>query len=255
MKKKGGANMVLYELRNLNGNLLPHFFGIIFPNVMSFLLARTVGSQVPEAQRGEVVTSIMMSMTLVIPMSIMFLGYGCLYAGEVEKGIPLRMRLFGYGKGREVRAKIAAHLILMTIAFVIFAVFHMAVMGARRPAPASLLCLTVSLYLLGVILLVIAHAMANIFRKFSLTFGVSFFLYFLMMILTGMMGIETKQLPGPLQAMAKLLPMTYISNDFAGFWQGGSYNFMPFIQSFLFLGAAAGILLLFSLRRKGDGAV
>lgn len=254
MKKNGGANMVFYELRNINGNLMPHFFGIVFPNAMSLLLSIAVGGQVPEAQRGEVVTSIMLSMTLVMPMSIMFLGYGCLYAGEVEKGIPLRMRLFGYSKGREVRAKIAAHLILLTIAFVIFAVFHAVVMGAQKPAMASLLCLTVSLYLLGVVLLVIAHAIANIFRKFSLTFGVTFFLYFLMMILTGMMGIQTDQLPGVLQAVAKLLPMTYISNDFAGFWQGGSYNFMPFIQSFLFLGAAAGILLLFSLHRKGDGA-
>lgn len=255
MKKNGGSNMVLYELRNINGNLMPHFFGIVFPNVMSLLLSRTIGSQLPEAQRGEMATSIMLSMTLVMPMSIMFLGYGCLYAGEVEKGIPLRMRLFGYGKGCEVRAKIAAHLILLTIAFVIFAVFHAVVMGAQRPAPASFLCLIVSLYFLGVILLVIAHAIANIFRKFSLTFGVAFFLYFLMMILTGMLGIQTDQLPGVLQAAAKMLPMTYISNDFAGFWQGGSYNFMPFIQSFLFLGAAAGILLLFSLRKKGDGAV
>ena len=192
--------MVLYELRNINGNFMPHFFGIIFPNLMCVLLSKTVGSQVPDQMRQEVVTSIMLTMTLVIPMAIMLIGYGALYAQEVERGIPLRMRLFGVG----------------------------------------------SLYLIGIIFLIIAHALANIFRKFSLTFGVTMFLYFGMMILTGMMGMRTDQLPEFLQKVAAALPMTYVSNDFIGFWQGGKYNFMPFIQSFIFMGAAAGILLMCS---------
>ena len=70
------------------------------------------------------------------------------------------------------------------------------------------------------------------------------------MILTGMMGIRTDQLPTVLQKIAATLPMTYISSDFIDFWQGGSYNFMPFLQSFLFLGALSGILLLYSLYRN-----
>ena len=47
MKKKCRLNLIIYELRNINGNLMPHFFGIVFPNVMTFLLARVVGSQMP----------------------------------------------------------------------------------------------------------------------------------------------------------------------------------------------------------------
>ena len=43
--------MVLYELRNLNGNLMPHFFGIIFPNLMCMLLPRAVASGLPEFER------------------------------------------------------------------------------------------------------------------------------------------------------------------------------------------------------------
>ena len=49
-----------------------------------------------------------------------------------------------------------------------------------------------------------------------------------------------------LQKVAATLPMTYISNDFADFWTGGSYNFMPFIQSFIFFGAVTGILLMYA---------
>ena len=127
MKKKCTLKMVLYELRNLNGNLMPHFFGIIFPNLMCMLLPRAVASGLPADIQQKVTDSIMLSMAIVIPMSIMFLGYGAVYAQEVERGIPLRMRLFGFEEKSAIMAKVFAHLILLTIAVVIFAVFQMAV--------------------------------------------------------------------------------------------------------------------------------
>ena len=247
MKKKCTLKMVLYELRNLNGNLMPHFFGIIFPNLMCMLLPRAVASGLPADIQQKVTDSIMLSMAIVIPMSIMFLGYGAVYAQEVERGIPLRMRLFGFEEKSAIMAKVFAHLILLTIAFVIFAVFQMAVTKVSAPAGSSFLCLVISLYLIGVILLVISHALANLFKKFSIVFGVEMGIYFLMIILCGMMGIKTSALPNVMQKIAAAFPMTYIANEFADFWQGGTYQFMPFIQSFLFMGAIAGILLLFSL--------
>ena len=148
-------------------------------------------------------------------------------------------------------AKIAAHLILLTVSFVIFGAFQILVIGIQLPAASSLLCLLACLYLVGIILLVISHSIANICRRFSVTFGIEMSLYFVMMVLTGMMGIKTEQLPKILQAVAATLPMTYIGRDFADFWQGGSYNFMPLIQSFLFFGALAGILLLVSQHMVG----
>ncbi len=224
---------------------MTHFFGIVFPNIMCLLLSKTVGSQVPDNVRQEVLTSITLSMSLVMPMAIMLLGYGALYSREVERGIPLRMRLFGYSEKSEITAKLIAHLIFLTIAFIIFSLVQMIAMDIPKPAFSSLICLILSLYLLGIIFLVIAHSFAQIFKKFSITFGVSMFLYFMIMMITGMMGIETEQLPQTLQKIAGMFPMTYVSNDFASFWQGGSYNFMPYIQSRLFLGALAGFFLFF----------
>jgi len=250
MKNKCSFKMVLYELRNINGNFMTHFFGIVFPNIMCLLLSKTVGSQVPDNVRQEVLTSITLSMSLVMPMAIMLLGYGALYSREVERGIPLRMRLFGYSEKSEITAKLIAHLIFLTIAFIIFSLVQMIAMDIPKPAFSSLICLILSLYLLGIIFLVIAHSFAQIFKKFSITFGVSMFLYFMIMMITGMMGIETEQLPQTLQKIAGMFPMTYVSNDFVSFWQGGSYNFMPYIQSLLFLGAIAGILLLYSMHKN-----
>ncbi len=250
MKKKCNRNLIIYELRNLNGNIMPHFFGIVFPNLMCLLLSRTIGGQASPEVQTQINTSLMLTMALIMPMAIMLLGYGCLYSSEIEKGIPLRMRLFGFDPVGEMTAKIIAHLIFLTLAFLLFGLFQALVMGVQRPAPASFLCLMASLYLLGIIFLIIAHAIANIVQKFSVTFAITMFLYFIFMILTGMMGIRTDQLPTVLQKIAATLPMTYISSDFIDFWQGGSYNFMPFLQSFLFLGALSGILLLYSLYRN-----
>lgn len=256
MKKKCRLNLIIYELRNINGNLMPHFFGIVFPNVMTFLLARVVGSQMPAGMQREAATSVMLTMSLVMPMSTMLLGYGCLYSTEIERGIPSRIHLFGIHPASEITAKIIAELIFLTITFLIFGIFQTAVMDVQRPAFFSLVCLIVSLYLLGIILLVISHSIAAMCKKFSLTFGITMALYFAFMILTGMMGIRTNQLPKPMQAVARTLPMTYISSDFIDFWQGGSYNFMPLLQSFLFFGSAAGILFLISSqwKRKSSAA-
>lgn len=241
--------MVLYELRNINGNLMPHFFGFVFPNLMSLIFIRIVTAQVPEPMRQTAAVSVMISMALVIPMSIMFIGYGALYAQEVENEVPLRMRLFGFPEKSLLTAKIIAHLIFMTIGFILYAAFQTITADLPKPTLSSLICLLISLYLIGVIFLVIAHAIANIFRKFSITFGVTMLVYFMLMMLTGMMGISTDQLPRPLQKIAAVFPMTYVSNDFADFWQGGSYNFMPFIQSLIFLAAFSGILMMYAQYR------
>lgn len=242
--------MVLYELRNINGNLMPHFFGFVFPNFMSLIFIRIVTTQVPEPMRQNAAVSVMISMALIIPMSIMFIGYGSLYSQEVENEVPLRMRLFGFQEKTLLTAKIIAHLIFMTIAFIIYAVFQAITADLPKPAFSSLVCLLASLYLIGAILLVIAHAIANIFRRFSITFGLTMLIYFILMMLTGMMGISTEQLPRPLQKVAAVFPMTYISNDFADFWQGGAYNFMPFIQSLIFLAALSGILMMYAQSRN-----
>lgn len=250
-KRRCNWNMVLYELRNINGNFMTHFFGVVFPNVMTLIFVKAIGAQTPEAALDHVTVSVMISMSLIIPMSIMFIGYGALYSQEVEHEVPLRMRLFGFRESSLLAAKIIAYFIFMTAAFVVYVVFQMITMDIPKPALSSLACLAVSLYLIGMILLTMAHSLANIFRKFGVTFGITMAVYFMLMVLTGMMGISADQLPKALQRVAAALPMTYVCNEFADFWTGGSYNFMPFVQSLVFFGAISGILFMYAQYRDG----
>ena len=237
-EKKCNLNLILYELRNINGNFYVHFFGMIFPVLMSVIFSKVYGNQVQEAIRQEVATSIAISMSMMCPMSIVLIGYAANYSQEVEKGVPLRMRLFGYQEKSMILAKMIAQLIFLTIALVVYGVCEMLLIDVIRPAISSLICLVGCLYL------------AELLKKFGPTYAVSMGLYFLFMILCGMMGISTSQLPKALQIVSKTLPMSYIGNDFVDFWQGGNYNFVPLIQSFLFLGAVSGILLIFSVYKN-----
>ena len=242
--------LLIYELKNINGNFMVHFFGVIFPCFISAIMTKAVGDSIPEAMYGEVVTSIMLSMIMIVPMAICLIGYGCMYAREVEMGIPLRMRLFGYDEKTLIGAKLIVHLLFMTVAISIYAVFQMIFMDFTSPEPEALICLLVFLYLIAACLLIMAHAIANLIRRFNFAFGVLLGLYFFFMVISGMMGIQTSQLPGWLQTIAKALPMTYVCNNYIDFWQGRSFPFMSFIQSMIFFAALSGVLLIFSIYRE-----
>lgn len=62
------------------------------------------------------------------------------------------------------------------------------------------------------------------------------------------MGITYENMPTGMQQVAKLLPITYINRDFYTVWTGESYNFIPMLQSYLLLGAVAGILLFIAVK-------
>ena len=67
-RKKGcSLRMIGYELRNINGNFMTHFFGIVFPNIMSLLFSTMIGKQAPDASRPEVTISVVICMALIMP--------------------------------------------------------------------------------------------------------------------------------------------------------------------------------------------
>ena len=166
-------------------------------------------------------------------------------------GIPLRMHLFGYDEKTLIGAKLIVHLLFMTAARVIYALFQMAFMDdIENPEPIAPVCLLLFLYLIAACLLIMAHAIANLIRRFNFAFGILLGIYFFFMIISGMMGIQTSQLPKWLQVIAKALPMTYICNDYIDFWQGRSFPFMSFIQALIFFAAFSSVLLILSLYRE-----
>lgn len=248
--KKCTRQMISFEIRNITGNPSIHIFGIGLPVFLAILIGKSIEAEIPDLSiLSHVQTAIILSMGTIIPLATILMGYACQYSQELEKGVPLRMILFGYQEKYTIINRIIAEFIFITIACAIYFAVVCNVFKLETPAFTGVLLYFVTIYVLSAILFILAHAIASIIKKFGPTYAVVMILYFGIMIISGMMGLETEQLPTIFQKLAKLLPFVYYQSDFVTIWQGESYNFAPMLQSFLFLGAASGILLFFAIRK------
>lgn len=251
MKNKGcSKRLIMYEIRNVLGNPFIAFFGIVFPVMMLKIITVSLKKQVPASLLKEANTGVFITMSLIIPMAIILLGHTATYSQELEKEIPERMQLFGFRANNIMLAKIIAQALTLTAGLVFYTVFSFAVVDMEVPALSSALCLMVCLYVIGIFFFLFAHGLSNLLKKFGPAYSISMFIYFGIMILCGMMGIQTEQLPKVLKSVAALIPMSYISSDFIDFWKGGSYNFGPMLQAFLFFGAVCGLMMFFASYRN-----
>ncbi|MDI9498300.1 MAG: ABC transporter permease [Bacillota bacterium] len=238
--------LVRYELVNLVGVIFVPFFGLVFPLLMSYLLANTALLEVPAAFRQEAVSRLVLSMLQMVPLAAVFLGHGAIYSQELEKQVPLRLELFGLTPTQQMLAKMTATIIFMTFALAVNLGILIPTLDVLLPTPAGFGIVLLSMYLLAVILFMLAHGIANWIRKFGPTYAVVMLLYFAFMFLGGMMGMSSSRLPGPVRFIAELLPYHYITEDFLGVWRGESYNYAPFIQAMLLLTAVSALVMVSS---------
>lgn len=242
--------MVIFELRMVVGNPYVHIFGVGLPVLLAMLITWIAGSQMPDqTMMGMVATSVYLGMGALIPMAILLMGYAVSYAGELEKGIPERMMLFGMKNGASLCNRAIAELLFITASFAVFFLSGFIFTEIEPPVFTGLVSYVVCIFLLSLICLMLGHGIACLCRSFGRTYCIAMMIYFFFMILGGMMGIQFEDMPRWIQAAARLLPVMYLNRDFYQIWTGETYNYMPMIQSYLFLGAAAGILMFIACRR------
>ena len=263
-RKLISAQMVLYELRNVTGNPYVHIFGIGLPILLATLITKVAESEILESGIADssvismTSTAIYLGMGTLIPMATILMGYAVSYAQELDKGIPERMQLFGIRNSVSLCNRAVSEAVFIFVAFVIFFLSGIILADIERPAVSGLLIYILCILILSIIFLALGHGIACICHSFGRTYCVAMMTYFAFMILGGMMGITYEDLPKWAQVLAKLLPVTYINQDFYEIWKGKDYNYMPMFQSYLFLGAVAGIVLFAACRRpvyQGKGSI
>lgn len=239
--------LIKYEFRNLMGNIFTIIFGVFFPIGMTIFFGTAMAGKVPEYMKDIFITNIFITSSLIIPLASILIGYSAVFSQELEKNIPLRFRLFGYSEKIVLTSKICANLIFITLSLIMYAVVVCSVLKVQVPTLSSVLILIGSLYLLSTFLFILAHGIALFFKKFAPTYAITMILYFAIMILSGMFGVQAKDFPNSIKAVSYAFPTTYISGEFIDFWQGGSYNFVPYIQSLIFFAAVSCIILFISI--------
>ncbi|MHA3225440.1 ABC transporter permease [Globicatella sulfidifaciens] len=247
--KKSFLYLLKYELKSNINNGYTFFFGALFPFILLLIISRSVTADVPEPYQKTVVTSIFLTMSMMVPLAIMFTGYAAAYANELEKNIPQRLNLFGIKQQTLFSVKLLAYYLFLT-GCLIFYCCSLFFVDIERPTPLALITWLVVIYLFSAFLLALAHAIASLLKYFGPTYGVSMVIYFGIMILSGMMGITVDNLPSFLKPISKLLPTSQFGADFTDFWMGKTYNFAPLIQSMLFFGACSFIILFISFKQN-----
>lgn len=244
-------SMIAFEFRTITGNPYVHIFGVGMPVLMAFIILLAMRAEISDSSALTLAaTSVFLGIGTLIPLAVILLGYSATYSQELEKGIPQRMALFGIPPVVTMLNRIAAEGIFLLFALGIYFATGFVGLDVQLPVVTGLCCYLLCILLLGVICFLLAHCIASFFQKFGITYCISMLLYFGIMALSGLMGLTYEMLPAPLQACSRLLPTTYITKDFADVWLGKTYNFMPLMQSYLFTGALAGILLFISLRKN-----
>lgn len=250
-KNKVSFRMIQYELRNVAGNPFIHIFGVGFPIILSIIISKAVTSEITEMTLlAEIITTIVLGIGAIIPLATILMGYSSTCSQDIEKGVPLRMQLFGFNEKYIIINRLIAQFIYMTFAFMVYFTVAYLTLEIVTPVVSGVIIYLICVYIFAAILFVLAHAIANIVKKFGLTYMISMLIYFGMMILSGMMGVTVDKLPKKVQLISNLLPSTYLNNDFYAVWIGKPYNYVPMLQSYIFFLAISGILLFIMMYRS-----
>jgi ABC-2 type transport system permease protein len=96
VKKTFNLKLLKYELRNLTGNIFALIFGVLFPIFFTIFFDKTINIKLPDEIRPTVSTTMFITSSMIVPLATTFIGYAAIFSQELEKEIPLRLRLFGY---------------------------------------------------------------------------------------------------------------------------------------------------------------
>ncbi len=244
-------SMILYELRNVTGNPFVHIFGVGMPVMMVILITRISIMEIPDASAVKTIsTNVFLGIGALIPMATILMGYSVRQAQDLEKGIPERLYLFGIKNHITICNRVISEMVFMTAALIIYFLVGYFAIDLEAPVFSGMIWYLLCLYIFSMLCFILGHAIASLAKKFSITYCVVMLVYFACMIFGGMMGISYDNMPAAMQAVAKLLPVTYFNRDFYSLWTGEKYNFVPMVQSYLFFGAVSGILLFVALRKE-----
>lgn len=244
------SSLLRYEVKNTLGNIFSIIFGVIFPILMTYIIYYAAGSQIPAEQLETFSIQLFSTNLLISPLALVFIGFSALFSQEVEKDITLRMVLFGQSEKKQLLTKFAAQMLALLFSTTLYIVATIPLLKLPVPSFLSILLIIGGVFLFSIMLFVIAYSITLLARKFSITYGITMSLYFLIMILSGMMGIRAEQLPSAISQVANLIPTTQLISVIPKIWVNASFNLMPLLQSFLFLGAISGILYLIAIKKN-----
>lgn len=227
------AKLLKYELKSQIKNWYVPFFGLIFPTLLSQLIVRNALGDVPAQILPVVHIQIYFTMLVYIPLCCVFLSHSYAYGYDVEKEIPLRMKLFGISKATQISCRLQSILIISTLALIIFSSTFFTSFAVPKTSAKAIIVSLLFFYVLCISLFLLAHSLALIIRRSEATGGLSMGIYFFFLFISGGLGMDKDMMPKALQTIASIFPFYHISESLGEYFYK-DVNLAPLVQSTVF---------------------
>lgn len=230
--------MVKFELNSLLKNYTQLFFGLVFPTILTSLIIIAVTKDMPDFIAAEVKQNIVYTINIISPLSIFLLGLSSVFSKDLEEGVYDRLELFSISHLTLAKYKFLVLFVYWLICNAIYFavcinIYHVdlaIVPILKHTGFVSIVALTMFLLSYGICLFT---------KKFTTAFGITMAIYFVVMILGGMMGVQVKDFPSGIREIADIIPtghfssMDYLQEVAAG--GGLNYSFLQSLVVFLLI--------------------
>lgn len=222
-----------FERNSLLKNYTALFFGLVFPTILAALIITAVTKDMPEYVAIEAKKSITYTISVISPTSIFLIGLSSIFAKDLEEGVYDRLDLFSINHLKMAKYKFLVFYVFWLLSNFIYFTVAVKVYGVDLEVK-SILKHTAYVSLVSLTMFLISYAICLFTKKFTVSFGITMFMYFAIMILGGMMGIQVEDLPGAVGKFAKILPTGHFSSIeyLEEVAVGGRLNY-SFLQSLL----------------------
>lgn len=237
---------VFYEFKNAMSNFFALFFGVVFPIFMAIMFFNIYKDQAA-GYETELANQFFVNFSLMIPLALVFISFASIFSQEIEKEITVRMQLFGYSIKKQMISKAIAQLLMLIMAFAIFALVVCLAIPVSAPSLYALSLYLINLIVFSFCLFLLAYSISLLTRRFSITYGITMTFYFAFMFLSGMMGMDLSKMSGAVQYASNLIPSAQMNRLFSVMWTNHAGNLAPLVQSQIFFFALTILLYLFTL--------
>lgn len=242
------AKLLKYELKSQIKNWYIPFFGLVFPIFMSQIITRNALGDVPEGILPYAHIKVFFSFAMYIPMCCVFLAHSNNYGYEVEREIPLRLKLFGIPEFTQISCRLQSVLIVSTVAIAIFCLSFFLSFETPKPSISAVAISIAVFYLLCISLFLLAHSLAIIIRRYEATSGIAMVIYFICLFMGGGLGLQQNTFPKFLKTVFSIFPFYYLNETLGGLFYKAT-DTAPLFQSLIFFMLLGLAMLFIGLRQ------
>ncbi|MCI5839567.1 MAG: ABC transporter permease [Peptoniphilaceae bacterium] len=246
-------HILKFEFKSLLNNYSVLFFGLFFPIILTSLITIGVTKNIPLAYLNDVKLSILYRINIISPISIFLIGLASVFAKDLEEGVYDRLELFSISHLKMAKYKFFVYFLYWFVCNAIYFIVMPNVLDIDIEF-ISIVKHTCFIVILATTMFLFSYGLSLFTKNYSIAFGTTMVMYFMIIILSGMMGVEVDDLPNFINKIAKILPTAHFSSqDYLSEISASgrlNYSFLQNLLVFLLIALIFFLASIYKSKRK-----